>query len=253
MKYALRTLWKDRGFAAMAILSLAIGIGANTAIFSMVNGVLLRPLDFPDPQRLVAISITTPQFRNEDMLAINVAQLLAWRKRTHSFESIGAYRNINMSLTGDGRPELIPGARVSANFFDVLGVNPRLGRSFREPEDHYGEHQVVILADSLWRRRFGGDPSVIGRKITVGAAPYIVVGVLPPDFEFPKQPNDSGTRLNGRMEMFRPMAYEPHEVVPHNGDLNYVAIARLRPGVSIERARAELTATEAAIDAEVGG
>jgi putative ABC transport system permease protein len=253
MKYALRTLWKDRGFAAMAVLSLAIGIGANTAIFSLVNGVLLRPLDFPDPRRLVAISISTPQFRNGEPLPVNLGQLVEWRKRTRSFEGIGAYRNTTMSLTGEGRPELIPGAQVSANFFDVLGVHPRFGRSFLDREDHYGQHQVVILADSIWRRGFGGDPSIVGRKITLGGTPYTIVGVLPPDFEFPKQANDMGKRLNGRMEMFRPLAYEPDEIEPHVGDLNYAAIARLRPGVSIERARAELTAAEATIDAQIGG
>ncbi len=253
MKYALRTLWKDRGFAAMAVLSLAIGIGANTAIFSLVNGVLLRPLDFPDPQRLVAIAISTPQFRNGEPLAINLAQLVEWRKRAHAFEGIGAYRNATVTLTGEDRPELIPAARLSANFFEVLGVQPRLGRNFLDQEDHYGQHQVVILADSIWRRRFGGDPSIIGSKINLGGSPHTVVGILPPDFEFPKQPNDSGKRLNGRMEIFRPLAYEPGDIVPHNGDQNYAAIARLRPGVSIESARDELTAIEAAIDEQIGG
>jgi predicted permease len=253
MKYALRTLWKDRGFAAMAVLSLAIGIGANTSIFSLVSGVLLRPLDFPDPQHLVAISISTPQFRNGEPLPINLGQLVEWRKRTHSFEGIGAYRNTTMSLTGEGRPELIPGAQVSANFFGVLGVHPRLGRSFLEQEDHYGDHQVVILADSIWQRRFGADPSIVGRKIRLGGTPYTIVGVLPPDFQFPKQPSDIGKRLNGSMEMFRPLAYRPNQIVPHGGDLNYAAIARLRSGVSIERAHSELTAAEAAIDAQISG
>jgi predicted permease len=252
MKYALRTLWKDRSFATMAVLSLAIGIGANTAIFSLVSGVLLRPLDYPDPQRLVAIAISTPQFANGEPLPINIAQLVEWRKRTHSFDGIGAYRNTTMSLSGDGRPELVPGAQVSANFFDVLGVHPHLGRSFVEQEDHYGQHQEVMLADSIWQRRFGGDPSVIGRKITLGGAPYTIVGVLPPDFEFPKQPSDYGKRLSGRMEMFRPLSYQPGDTVPHGGDLNYAGVARLGPGVSIERARAELTAAEAAIDAQTG-
>ncbi len=253
MQYALRTLWKGRGFAAMAVLSLAIGIGANTAIFSLVNGVLLRPLDFPDPQRLVAISISTQQFANGAPLPINVAQLVEWRKRTHSFEGIGAYRNTTMSLSGDGLPELVPGAVVSANLFDVLGVRLRFGRSFLEQEDHYGQHQVAILTDSIWRRRFAGDPSIVGRKIILGGAPYTVVGVLAPDFQFPKEPSDLGQRLHGRMEIFRPLAYEPGDIVPHGGDLNFAGIARLRPGVSIERARAELTAAEAAIDAQIGG
>ncbi len=120
-----------------------------------------------------------------------------------------------------------------------------------DQEDRYGEHQVVVLADSLWQRRFGGDPSVIGRKIILGGSPYTVVGVLPPDFEFPKQPTDIGKRLTARMEMFRPLAYQPEEMVPHGGDLNYAAIARLRPGVSMERAVTELTAVEAAMDSQV--
>jgi predicted permease len=253
MKYALRTLWKDRGFAGMAVLSLAIGIGANTAIFSLVNGVLLRPLAFHDPQRLVALSISTEEFRNGEPLPINLGQLVEWRKRARSFESIGAYRNTSMSLTGDSRPELVSGAQVSANFFDVLGVQPRLGRSFLEQEDHYGQHRVVMLADSIWRRRFGGDPAIVGRKIILGGAPYVVVGILPPDFQFPKEPSDFGKRVNGRMEMFRPLGYEADEIVPHNGDLNYGAIARLRPDVSIGRARAELTAAQAGLDAQIGG
>ena len=149
MRYALRTLWRDRSFAAMVVLSLAIGIGANTAIFSMVSGVLLRPMDFPDPQRLVSVSISIPPFNGGAPLPINLAQLVEWRKRTLSFDGIGAYRNTTMSLSGDGRPELVSGAQVSANLFDVLGVRPRIGRSFLEAEDQFGQHQVVIISDSL--------------------------------------------------------------------------------------------------------
>ncbi|HUB82200.1 MAG TPA: ABC transporter permease [Bryobacteraceae bacterium] len=253
MRFALRTLWRDRGFAAMAILSLAIGIGANTAIFSLVNGVLLRPLAYPEPQRLISIWISTPAFLNGQPLPLNIAQVVEWRKRTDAFTGIGAYRNTTMSITGDGRPELISGAQVSANFFDVLGVKPRIGRSFEEQEDRYGRHQEVLLADSLWRRRFGGDPSMIGQKLILGGTPYTVVGVLPPDFEFPKQPSDIGKRLSGPMEIFRPLAYQPDDLVPHGGDLNFAGVARLRPGVSIERARAELTAAERAMDAQWGG
>ena len=237
----------------MAVLSLAIGIGANTAIFSLLNGVLLRPLDFPDPQRLVSIALSTPQFRNGEPLLINLGQLVEWRKRTHAFAAIGAYRNTTMPLIGDGPPELIPGAQVSANFFDMLGVHPRLGRTFLEPEDRYGQHQVVILAESLWRRRFAGDPSIVGRKINLGGATYTIVGVLPPDFEFPKQPGNAGNRPGARMEMFRPLAYRPDQTSIHNGDLNLTAIARLHPDISIERARAELAAAEAALEAQIGG
>jgi predicted permease len=251
LQYAVRTLWKDRGFATMAVLSLAVGIGANTAIFSLVNGVLLRPLDFPAQERLVAISLTSPQFRKASPLPINIGQLVEWRKRSSAFESIGAYRNATMSLTGEGRPELISGAVVSANFFDVLGVHTRMGRAFLEQEDHFGQHQVVILGDSLWRRRFGADPLIIGRKLTLGGSPYTVIGILPADFQFPKLPEDVGRRLVGRMEIYRPIGYQPDDAVPHDGDLNYEAIGRLHSGVSIPQAYANLRAAEASIEAEI--
>jgi predicted permease len=253
VRYALRTLWRAPGFAAMVVLSLAIGIGANTAVFSMVSGILLRPLGFPDPQRLVSVSISIPQFNGGGLLSINLAQLVEWRKRTRSLDGIGVYRNTTMPLSGAGLPELISGAQVSANLFDLLGVHPRIGRSFFEAEDQFGQHRVVIISDSLWRRRFGADPSIAGRKIILGGASYTIVGVLPPDFEFPKQPGDMGKHLNGRMEMFRPLGYRPGDIVPHGGDLNYAAIARLRPGASIEHARDEVTAAQTAINEQIGG
>ena len=250
LRYAFRTLWKDRGFAAMAILSLAVGIGANTAIFSLVNGVLLRPLDFPDPERLVSIKLSSPQFARSRSLPINVAQLVAWRKRTQSFESIGAYRNATMSLTGDGHPELIGAAVVSANLFHVLGVAPQLGRTFLEEEDRDGQNRVVMIADSLWRRRFGADPSIVGRKITLRGSPYTVVGILPAGFAFPKEPEDLGHRVTVQMEIFRPIGYQPDELVFEVGDLNYEAFARLKPGVSSERARADVASVESAMERE---
>jgi predicted permease len=237
----------------MVVLSLAIGTGANTAIFSMVSGVLLRPLDFRDPQRLVSVSISIPPFNGGAPLPINLGQLVEWRKRTRSFDGIGAYRNTTMSLSGEGRPELVSGAQVSANLFDVLGVRPRIGRSFSEVEDQFGQQQVVILSDSFWRRRFGADPSIAGRKIILGGADYTIIGVLPPDFEFPRQPNNMGKRLNGRMEMFRPLGYRQRDIVPHGGDLNYAAIARLRPGASMNQTRDEVNAAQTAINEQIGG
>lgn len=253
MRYALRTLWNDRGFALMAVLSLAAGIGVNTAIFSLVNGVLLRPLGFPDPQRLIAISVSTQQFRSGQPLPINLPQLFGWRAGVHSFEGIAAYRAQTMSLSGGGDPELLTGAQVSANLFAVLGVHPSLGRLFQDAEEQFGQHRVALLADSLWRRRFGGDESIVGRTIILGGANYTVVGVLPPDFEFPNQSGDIGGRLGGRMEIFRPLGYQASELAPHVGDLNYTVIARLRPGILMGQARGELTAVEASIDAQVVG
>jgi predicted permease len=252
LRYALRALWSDRGFAAMAVLSLAVGIGANTAIFSLVNGVLLRPLEFPAPERLVALSVTSPDFASAGQLPINLGQLVEWRKRARSFESIGAYRNTTANLTGDSRPELLSGAVVSANFLHVLGVVPRLGREFAPEEDLLGRHRVVILADSLWRRRFGADPGIVGRSIRLYGGAYTVVGVLPPGFQFPKQ-RDGGRKLPGSIELLRPLGYEPADAVPHVGDLNYQAVARLRDGVSLAGARAELAVVETRLDHEIHG
>jgi predicted permease len=236
----------------MALLSLAVGIGANTAIFSLVDGVLLRPLAFRDPEQLVAITLSSPQFRRASALPINIGQLVEWRKRATAFESIGAYQNITMSLTGEGRPELIPGAAVSANFFRTLGISPRIGRSFLDQEDLRGRHQVALLADSLWRRRFGADPNIVGRKAMLSGASYQIIGVLPADFDFPRQP-DNGHHINGRMEIFRPLGYSPDDTVFHVGDLNYAAIARLKPEVTIDAARSNLTAVESAMDREIKG
>jgi putative ABC transport system permease protein len=251
LRYAVRSLSKDRGFAAMVALSLAVGIGANTAIFSLVNGVLLRPLDYREPERLVAISQASPQFlKLYPALPINIATWLEWRRQSSPFESVGAYRNTALSLTGSGQPELIEGAAVSANFFHVLGVAPRLGREFLDSEDRSGQDQVVIIADSLWRRRFRADPGIVGRKIMLDAKPFLVIAVLPPDFQFPKQEDDIGTHSNGRMEIYRTLGYEPDDTVLHGGDLNYWPVARLRPGISITRASAELNSEEAAIDAK---
>lgn len=252
IRYAVRSLSKDRGFAATVVLSLAVGIGANTAIFSLVNGVLLRPLDYPEPDRLVAISQASPKFlKLYPVLPVNIATMLEWRKQSSSFESIGAYQNATMSLTGSGRPEMITGASVSANFFHVLGIAPRIGREFQESEDHDGQNGVVIIADSLWRRRFQADPAIVGRNMMLNGRPYQLIGVLPPDFQFPKQEDEIGRHTNGRMEIYRTLGYQPDDTVLHGGDMNYAAVARLRPGVSIGRASAELNSVEAAIDAKI--
>jgi predicted permease len=253
LRYAVRSLSRDRGFAAMVALSLAVGIGANTAIFSLVNGVLLRPLDYREPERLVAISQASPQFlKLYPALPVNIATLLEWRKPSSPFESIGAYRNTALSLTGSGQPELISGAAVSANFFHVLGVAPRVGREFLDSEDRSGQDQVVIIADSLWRRRFQADAGIVGRKIILDGKPFLVIGVLPPDFQFPKQEDDIGSHTDGRMEIYRTLGYEPDDTVLHGGDMNYWPVARLRPEISIGRASAELNSVEEAINAKRG-
>jgi putative ABC transport system permease protein len=252
IRYALRALSRDRAFAAMVVLSLAVGIGANTAIFSLVNGVLLRPLAYRDPDRLVAIDQIVPKLANlYPALPVNLAILFEWRKQATSLESIGVMMPASVNLSGAGEPELLAGARVSANIFAVLGVQPRLGRSFMEGEDPAGHDRVAILADSLWRRRFHSDPAIVGRKILLNGLPHEVVGVLPPSFRFPTGAGFAGFSAAAKTEVFRPLGYENDNLRLHMGDFNYWVTARLRSGVSISKARAELNVVQAAISAKI--
>jgi putative ABC transport system permease protein len=250
IRHAIRALSRDRGFAAMVVLSLAVGIGANTAIFSLVNGVLLRPPAYRNPDRLVAIDQIIPKFAKlYPALPINLGILLEWRKQATSFESIGVIRPNAVNLTGAGEPELVAGARVSANIFAVLGIQPRLGRSFMEGEDRSGHDRVAILADSLWRRRFHSDPAIVGRKILLNGIPHEVAGVLPASFRYPVSAGFAGLAAAAKTEVFRPLGYENDDLKLHMGDFNYWVTARLRPGVSISKARAELNVVQAGISA----
>jgi putative ABC transport system permease protein len=252
IRYAIRALSRDRAFAAMVVLSLAVGIGANTAIFSLVNGVLLRPPAYREPDGLVAIDLIVPKLvKLYPALPINLGILHEWRKQATSLESIGVMVPGSVNLTGAGEPELLPGARVSANIFAVLGVQPRLGRSFMESEDPAGHDRVAILADSLWRRRFHSDPAIVGRKILLNGSPHEVVGVLPPSFRFPVGPGFAGLSEAAKTEVYRPLGYQNDDLKLHFGDLNYWVTARLRPGVSISKARAELNVVLAGISARL--
>jgi predicted permease len=252
IRHAIRALSRDRAFAAMVVLSLAVAIGANTAIFSLVDGVLLRPPAYREPDRLVAIDLIVPKLAKlYPALPINLGMLFEWRKQATSLESIGVIRPSSVNLTGAGEPELLPGARISANMFAVLGVQPRLGRSFMDSEDPDGHDRVAILADSLWRRRFHSDPAIVGRKILLNGIPHEVVGVLPPSFRFPVGPGLAGLSEAAKAEVYRPLGYKNDDLGLHFGDLNYWVTARLRPGVSLSRARAELNVVLAGISAKI--
>src|SRR5580658_1105475 len=253
IRYAFRTLLRERGFASMAVLSLAVGIGANTAIFSVVNGVLLRPLPYRDPERLVAIREVIPKLTNlYPSLPVNFAHYYEWRKRWSAVESVALARSSSPHLTGVGEPEMLDGVRASASVFSVLGVSPQLGRAFLDEEDPDGHDQVAVISDSLWRRRFGADPSIVGRKIMLNGRPHVVVGVLPSGFQFPGQ-NDSWIRagLGEKAEVFQPLGYSKDDLEEINGDYNYAAIARLRPGMSAQKALAELNVIQADISKRI--
>src|SRR5262245_27797990 len=227
LKYGLRMLKRNPGFTVVAVLTLALGIGANTAIFSVVNAVLLRSLPYRDPDRLVAASY----YRGIGGDYAWVADFKAWRDQAKAFEQIAAYRFDDADLTGNGEPERLTAGTVSASLFATLGVAPALGRDFTPEDDTDGAAPVVILSDGLWRRRFGGDPQVIGKAITLRDQSLTVIGIMPPGFRFP-----------GESELWAPLMPILNRQLsqqPSMGRLN--VLARLKPGVTPEAAKAELS------------
>src|SRR5687768_14375645 len=185
LKFAFRQLLKNPGFTAVAVLTLALGIGANTAIFSVVSSVLLRPLPFKDPDRLVMVWERSVK-RGYEMNHAGVATFLDWKAQNNVFESMAAFGiDEALSLTGDHEPERLNAVPVSANLFEVLGVNPTLGRMFRVEEETLGRDQVVILSHGLWQRRFGSNPNIVGKTILLDGRSYLVIGIMPPGFVFP--------------------------------------------------------------------
>src|SRR4051812_1497709 len=184
---AARMLRKDPGFSAIAIATLALGIGANTAVFSLVDRVILRPLAYRDAGGLFAVHEAVPKFAQiAPLIPVNAMHFREWRKNAKSFEDMAMVGGLTLNLTGSGEPERVPAARVSPSLFRMLGVTAQIGRVLLDEEDCPGRDDVVVLSDELWRRRFGGDPGVVGRKIQLNGRAYQVVGVLPRDFQFPK-------------------------------------------------------------------
>ncbi|HYO90155.1 MAG TPA: ABC transporter permease, partial [Pyrinomonadaceae bacterium] len=185
LRYAARMMMKKPGVTFIAVLALALGIGANTAIFSVVNSVLLKPLPYPESEQLVrvgGINLKTGKGPG----TFSPADFYDWRERSRVFESLSAYDGWSPSLTGVGEPERITAARVSANFFNVLGVHPQLGRAFLPDEERRGNHRAVVLSYKLWQRRFNSDHEIAGKSITLNGESYSVVGVMPRDFEVPR-------------------------------------------------------------------
>src|SRR5262249_37014525 len=175
LKYGLRMLRKSPGFTLIALLTLAIGIGANTAIFSVVNTVLLRPLPYKDPDRLVMLWQISSIFGSH--VGASAPEYLDYRERNHVFSRMGAYASLSFNLTGGREPQRIKAARVSASLFDVLGVSPMFGRTITQQEDQTGGPKVVVLGYSLWRDEFGSNPNILGTNINLDAQPYTVIGV----------------------------------------------------------------------------
>ena len=228
VRFGIRVLFKNPSFTFIAVLALALGIGANTAIFTVVNAVLLRPLPYKDPDRLMTIW--------EDASKVGFphntpspANFLDWQNQNQLFEGMAALHRQTFNLTGIGEPERIDGRRVSANLFALLGVDPQLGRGFFHDEDQPGGNRVVMLSDRLWKRRFSADPSIVGKTLSLNGQAYTVVGVMPQRFEFPSRDD----------ELWVPLAFPPEEAA-RRGSHYLEVIGRTKPGITPQQAQAEM-------------
>ncbi|MBV8856408.1 MAG: ABC transporter permease [Acidobacteria bacterium] len=237
LRFGVRMLLKNSGFTLVAVLTLALGIGANTAIFSVVNAVLLRPLDYGEPERVVALWENVPAKGGRWRVA--PANFLDWKGQNQVFEEVGAFGASTLNLTGEGEPAELQGSRVSEGYFGALGVRPALGRAFLAEEFEPGKGQVVILGQGLWRRRFGSDPNVLGKTVRLDGNAYTVVGVMPAGL-YPTWPTTSKISFDAaRQEYLVPMPFNPAWASNRNSHVLGV-VARLKQGVTIERAQAEM-------------
>ena len=228
LRFALRQLAKAPGFTAVALLTLALGIGACTAIFSVVNGVLLRPLDYPQPEQLAILRETNlPEFSE---FSVSPPNFLDWEKQLKSFRHLAAAAGAPLNLTGDGEPQRLIGVKATAHYFEVYGVQPVLGRTFLPEEDAPGKDKVVVLSHPLWQRVFGGAADVLGRSLQLNGEPYTVIGVTPPGFV-----------SQNKTDAWVPMAFAADETANDNRGAHYLNVTgRLKPGVSAGQADAEL-------------
>jgi putative ABC transport system permease protein len=231
LRYGLRVLVKSPVFTIVAVLSLALGIGANTAIFSVVNGLLLQPLPYPEPERIVDVWHTPPQesFPGMAMFSVSPGNYLDWKSQNESFEAMAAYQGNVFSMSDGNTPTTVIGTRVSSEFFSVLRSTPSQGRTFVPEEEQPGRNQVVVLGYGLWQRAFGGDPNLIGQTLSLDSQKFTVIGIMPSGFEFPQEG-----------ELWVPLAWDEKERQTR-AIHDYEVIARLKPEVSLAKAQAEMS------------
>jgi putative ABC transport system permease protein len=227
IRYAVRSIMKRPGFTSIAVITLALGIGANSAIFSAINALLLKPLPIPNQDRVVAIWEKNPS-RGFEHNEVAFANYVDWRAQSHSFDQLALERWWSTNLTGGDTPERIQGFLVTTNFFDVVAVKPTQGRNFLEDENQPGKDRVAIIAHSLWQRRFGSDPGIINKTITTNGIARTVIGVLPEGFNYPKG-----------AEVYAPIAMTP-ELIKSRGSHSYYVIGRLKDGVTLPSAQADI-------------
>ncbi len=230
VRYGVRMLLKSPGFTIIAVVALGLGIGANTAIFSLVSAVLVRPLNYHAPDQLVMVweEVSALGTTGDTPAPANYAD---WKAQNQSFEDMAALELRNFNLTGDGEPERIPAFGVSANFFPLLGVNPARGRTFQPEEDQPGANKVAVISHGLWQSRYGGEHSIIGRNILLNGERHTVVGVMPRDFQFQV----------ASINLWVPIALTAEQLADR--DLHYLnVVARLKPGVTVAQANADIQA-----------
>src|SRR5947207_208709 len=237
LRYGWRMLLNHKGFTTVAVLTLALGIGANTAIFSVVKSVLLRPLPYAQADRLLQFRFYFPAI-NHEQASIALRDVVDWRVQSQSFERIGVYGYAVLNFYEGSLPEAIYGLRVSADLLPTLGVMPALGRYFSPQEDLPGRNHVIILSDDVWRRRFDADTGIIGKTIRANQEDYVVVGVMPPGFNFPLNMPTTAKLPSQQMGYWCPFGLDVNKL--GRADAGYSAVARLKPGVSIEQAQAEM-------------
>ena len=240
LRHGVRGLLKSPGFALAAIVILGLGIGVNTAIFTVVNAVLLRPLPFAEADRIMRLWHTPPAqlFTGRQLFALSPANFLDWQAQNQVFERMSIYRGTRLTLTGRGEPESVIAGRVSSDFFPIVGLPPVLGRGFSAEDDRAGGPKIVMLSEGLWRRQFGADPSVIGRTLSVDLEPRTIVGVAP----------DVPVFID-TVQVWIPLAWTAEERLIRNNH-NYMAIAKLEPGVDVARAQADLTTISQRLELE---
>jgi predicted permease len=236
VRYGLRQLRRNPGFAAVAVLTLALGIGANTAIFSVVNSVLLSPLRYLDADRLVALYSRTAEFPR---YSISYPDFLDWVRDNRSFSALAAFLEDDFDLTGRGEPERVSAEMVSASFFALLGVRPVIGRNFRAEEDQVGGAPVVMISGGLWKQRFGSSPDVLGRVLTLNGVAYSIVGVVPADFYY----GGPNFHRNGRAEVYIPIGqWNDSTFHDRRAAMGMDAVGRLKPRITLEQAKADMAA-----------
>ena len=237
LRYGVRMLMKRPAFTAIAIIALALGIGATTAIFSVVNAVLLRPLPYPQPDQLMVVKETNYPRGLADM-NVSLPDFHVWRERNQVFDYVAAHQYNNYNITGTGEPERVLGLMVSSDLFPVLKVSPILGRTFTLEEEQFGKHQVVVLSYGLWARHFGSDANVVGQAITINGNPFTVIGVMPKGFHY----------QDSEIALWTPLAFPPDDPSNTRGNHSLTSIARLKPGVTIEQAKADIVGITAQLE-----